>query len=142
MRLAWITLAACLLVGSACGNSTEPQKSFNICVHAEDAPFVPGSTGDACAVPQQVRSGQTRTVDVEADKLAGDDRTATLSIEFSPNGWTVTLGGTTIPVPGQQSLTIDVPPSAIPGNYQIALRGVSGGEQVITVFTVVVINPI
>ena len=142
MRLARITLAACLLVGSACGNSTEPQKSFNICVHAQDAPFVPGSTGDDCAVTQQMRSGQTRTIDVEADKLLGEDRTATLTIEFAPNNWTVTLGGTTVPVPGQQTLTIEVPASAIPGNYQIALRGVSAGQQAITVFTVTVINPI
>ena len=142
LKVSVIGIAVALLAASACGGSSEPTRSFNICVHAQDAPFVPGSTGAECTVTQQVRSGQTRTIDVEGDKLSGDDRTATLAIEFAPNNWTVTLGGTTVPLPGKQTLTITVPDNAAPGNYQIALRGTSAGEIVISTFRIVVVNPI
>lgn len=137
-RLAWMFAMATLGAAAACNNGTEPRKTFNICVHAQGAPFTPGSTGDECTKPQAVRPGQTVTIDVEADKLTGENRTADLAIEFAPNGWTVTLGGSTIAVPGKQSLTIVAPSAANAGSYQIAIRGTSGGEQVISVFRVVV----
>jgi hypothetical protein len=140
--LSCVLTFALAAIGSACSGSSEPTRSFNICVHAQDAPFVPGSTGDECTVTQQLRSGQTRTIDVEADKLAGDDRSATLAIEFAPNGWTVELGGTTVLVPGKQTLLIEVPASAVPGTYHIAIRGTSNGEQVLSVFKVTVVNPV
>jgi hypothetical protein len=141
-KIALALASALLVLGTSCSSSSEPQRSFNICVHAQDAPFIPGSTGEECTVTQQVRSGQTRTIDVEADKLSGDDRSAAIAIEFAPNGWTVTLGGTTVPVPGKQTLTLDVPASATPGIYQIAIRATSAGEQIIAVFRVTVINPV
>ena len=142
MRIIAIGLAAVLVAAGACSNGNEPERSFNICVHAQDAPFIPGSTGDECMVTQQMRAGQTRTVDVEADKLAGDDRSATLAIEFAPNNWTVTLGGVTVPVPGKQTLTIDVPANATPGTYQVAIRATSGGEQILAVVRVTIVNPV
>jgi hypothetical protein len=139
-RLGFVLLAGALL--GACNSSGEPQKTYNLCVHAQDAPFEPGSTGTACAVTQQLRAGQIRTVDLEADMYSGEERTATLAIEFAPNGWTVTLGGTTIPVPGQQTLTMTAPSGALPGNYQIAVRATSGGEQVILTFNITLTSPI
>lgn len=140
--LPWTLAVALVATLGACSGSSEPQRSFNICVHAQDAPFIPGSTGAECTVTQQMRAGQTRTIDVEADKLAGEDRTATLVIEFAPNNWTVTLGGTTVPVPGKQTLTMDVPAETAPGTYQVAIRATSGGEVVISTFSVTVISPV
>ena len=100
------------------------------------------STGAACKVTQQLRAGQTRTVDIEADLYSGEPRTGTIEIEFGPNGWTLSLGGSTIAVPGRQTLTMTVPETAIPGNYQIAVSVTSGGEKIILTFVVTVINPV
>jgi hypothetical protein len=133
-------LAAVLL--GACNSSGEPQRTYNLCVHAEGAPFEPGSTGPDCAVTQQLRAGQIRTVELEADMYSGEARSATLAIEFAPNGWTVTLGGTTIPIPGKQTLTMIAPDGALPGNYQIAVKATSGAEQIILTFNITLTSPI
>ena len=140
------TLKASLLVVAflvlGCNSTSEPTKTFNLCVHVLGAPFVPGSTGDQCVVPQLMRAGTSRTVEIEADMLSGAARTGTIAIEFAPNGWTVSLGGMSIDVPGKQTLTMDVPSSAIPGDYQIAVRVTSEGEQAILTFTIGVSAPI
>lgn len=140
--LPWMLAFALVTTLGGCSSGSEPTRSFNVCVHAQDAPFIPGSTGDECTVTQQMRAGQTRTIDVEADKLSGENRTATLAIEFVPNNWTATLGGTTVPVPGKQSLTLVVPSGTNPGNYRVAIRATSNGEVVIASFTVTVVNPV
>jgi hypothetical protein len=142
MQLQWRFLAGVLLAAAACKSGTEPTASYALCVHAQGAPFTPGAKGVDCAVPQLIRSGQTRIVELEADIYSGDDRTATVAVEFGPNGWILALGGSSIPVPGQQTLTIAVPDNAIPGDYQIAIRANSNGEQAILVFIVAVAAPI
>ena len=136
------SLIALAFFGAGCNSSSEPQRAFNLCVHQQGAAFLPGSTGADCAVPQVIRAGQSRTVVLEADKYTGDDRVGDVEIEFFPNGWTVSLGGATIPVPGQQTLTFDVPAGAIPVNYQIAVRATSNGEVVILTFTIAVQAPV
>lgn len=135
-------LVSTILVAGACDSSTGPQKTFNLCVHAQDAPFVPGSTGADCAVTQQLRAGQIRTVDIEADLYSGVARTADIEFVFAPNGWGAALGGPTIPVPGKQTLTMTVPADALPGNYQIAIRANVAGEQVILTFNITVVAPV
>ncbi|MGH7679368.1 MAG: hypothetical protein ACRENU_12935 [Gemmatimonadaceae bacterium] len=136
------SLLGLAVVVAGCNSSSEPQRTYNLCVHLQGAAFIPGSTGDDCDVPQTIRAGQSRTVVIEADKYLGDNRTGFIEIDFAPNGWTVNLGGGTILVPGQQTLTFDVPATAVPGDYQIAVRANSNGEIVVLTITIGVSAPV
>jgi hypothetical protein len=137
-----LAVIASLVFAGACDSSTEPRQTFNLCVHMQGAPFEPGARGAECSQTQQLRPSQTRTVELEGDLYSGTARTADLEILFAPNDWTVSLGGSTISVPGQQTLTMTVPANALPGNYQIAVRASSGSEQVSLTIHVTVVAPV
>ena len=117
-----VRLAAVVAIVTACGSSTEPT-AFNLCVHALGAPFTPGASASQCVAPPMVSQGQTITVVLEADNVAGGSRQAQLSIVgTTPTGWGVTLGGPTIDVPGQQTLTLSVPDPTLAGFYGFIIQ--------------------
>ena len=125
-------LAAVVLVGVACNATTDaPRNAFALCVHAEGIAFIPGSTGAACVAPPTVRQNQSVTVVIEADDFMAQPRSADLTIPSgAPTGWTATLGGATIAVPGQQTLTVSVPAGTPAGFYSFTLRArVSSTEE-------------
>lgn len=137
-------LVGLAIVGAACDSSTAPKKPFSLCVHATGIPFVPGSTGAACVAPPSVRAGQTVTMVLEADNHVGSPRTADLTLPSgAPSGWTATLGGSTIAVPGQQTLTISVPAGTPAGFYEFTvLARVGTSEEAELTFNVRVTAPL
>ena len=124
-------------IAAACSSNEPKVQTFNLCVHPSGTVFVPGSTGTSCSGTQTVQKGETTTLLIDADMYSGSARSATISVPFgAPTGWTVTLGGTNIDVPGQQTLAITVPANAASGDYPLLVRAVSGGEQIDLLFDV------
>jgi hypothetical protein len=139
-----ILLATGVLV-AGCSSNDPKVATYNLCVHPNGTVFVPGTTGAQCTPTQTLQKGQSTTLLIDADLYSGDPRSATISLPFGlPTGWTGSLGGTSIDVPGQQTLTITVPTNAQSGDYPLAVRAVSGGEEVMLRFDVRLLggNPI
>ena len=122
---------------ASCKDDGPKVATFNLCVHPNGTVFVPGTTGAQCTPTQTLQRGQSTTLLIDADLYSGEPRTATISIPFGlPTGWTGTLGGTTIDIPGQTTLTITVPQNAASGDYPLVVRAVSGNEEVLLRFDV------
>ena len=118
-------IAAAIVIAASCtdpGSSTD----FVLCVHAQSVPYV---AGGPCPIAPTFRESQTASLVIEADKVRGPARTANLTVETAPTGWGVALGGATIAVPGQQTLTFTVPANATSGFYPLVLRAVVGGKE-------------
>lgn len=132
----WLLLAGSIGL-AGCGSSEPKVATFNLCVHPNGTVFVPGTTGAQCTPTLTLARGGSTTLLIAADLYSGQPRTATISVPFGfPTGWTGSLGGSSIDIPGQQTLTITVPADAASGDYPLVVRAVSGTEEVLMRFDV------
>jgi FtsP/CotA-like multicopper oxidase with cupredoxin domain len=131
MRTKTFILALLALSVASCKGNEPKAATYNLCVHPSGTVFVPGTTGAQCKPTQTLQKGQSTTLLIDADNYTGAPRTASISLPFGlPSGWTGSLGGTTIDIPGQQTLTITVPQNAASGDYPLLVRAISGTETV------------
>ena len=137
MRTTTFILALLALSVAGCKGNEPKVATYNLCVHPNGTVFVPGTTGAQCTPTQTLQRGQSTTLLIDADNYTGEPRTATITLPFGlPTGWTFTLGGSTIDIPGQQTLTITVPQNAQSGDYPLLVRAMSGTEEVLLRFDV------
>ena len=102
----------------------------DLCAHAPGAAWSADSAGAACIPYPHAHAGEVVSLVVEAVNRAGPARTVNLAVSSGlPQGWTATLGGSTISVPGQQTLSINIAAGTpAEADYPISLTA-SGPEE-------------
>jgi uncharacterized membrane protein len=124
-------VAAFALVGcEEVAGAGDDVNRLDLCAHPPGVVWTADSVSTSCIPYPHVRPGSTVNLVIEAVNRAGPARSASIAVSSGlPQGWTASLGGNTINVPGQQSLTIGVSASsAINSDYPINITA-SGQDE-------------